>query len=76
MILNDLILDHTHAGFGHSQLGKRNPGTVGGRRGGQEDPIHLLLGEGGVALLSGAAAGNGLFQLFGVGDGDIMTIHE
>ncbi len=43
MVLNDLILHHTHTGLTDSQFCQRNTFLIGSGRGSKEDFIHLLL---------------------------------
>ena len=75
VVLDDLVFHDAHAGLFHGGFGKRNPGPVGGSGGSQEDPVHLLLGVGGVFLLGGTDPGDGSIQLRNIGNGGVMVCH-
>ena len=64
VIFNHLVFHNAHAGFLHGHPGQRNPGLIGGRGGGQKDPVHLLLGEVRVDPLCGAHPADGRVQRF------------
>ena len=66
VVLDHLVLDHAHAGFGYGHLGQRNAGIVRGKRGGGENPVHLLLRIFGVLDLRRLDPGDQPVQHFAV----------
>ena len=74
VVLDDLILDNTHTGLGDGLLGQADASLVGGRGGGQEDLVDLLLGVGGEELLGGSDTLDGVKQGIHAGHGD--AVHD
>ena len=76
VVLDDLILDHAHAGLFHGHPGQGDAGLVRGGSSGQEDLVHLLLGIGCENLLGLAGCSNGSQQAVNIfNQSAILLIH-
>ena len=64
VVLDDLVLHHTHAGLLDRHLGQRNARLVGRHRRFKEDVIHLLLRERRKLALRLAHEGHALLKRF------------
>ena len=76
VVLDDLVLDDTHAGLFDGELRKTQTRLVGGKSGGLEDLIHLLLTVGRERFLRLSDAVDPLFKDFNAVDGDAFDVHD
>ena len=65
VVFDHFVFHHAHAGFLNSHPCQGNAGLVGGGCRCQENPVHLLLGVGGVLALCFPHPGDGSLQCFG-----------